>query len=190
MTMRTICFGLAVLFAGTVKGELISFGDWTTAQLRYSPHPHTVGGDPFPAVLSFQADDQLRTFNLHQLDIYDDTRTSIAYSFAPQSLMMTPITNGRLEALFNESGYPMRARFRPRGVAPGANWQLTISPVDEGPQINQSMFELYPWITRFEVSTVSVAVPEPLAATLWLSAVASIAALRRGRNTVHKLCLA
>jgi hypothetical protein len=190
--MRSAFVAALVLVAAAADASPIVHSGWTDpaspqgADVFYWLTPSDKFFARAPTRYEVSIDDMAGTVSIDRWDIYDDTRTQLAYSFAPQTFQLTLNSLGQWTAPTPFGSIVMY----PRGLY-DSKLHLFIRFEGREERFATPILSIFPGATPWILDTLTVQIPEPGTAALILAAtaVAGLAVTHRRRRHVRRLQL-
>jgi hypothetical protein len=176
-----------VALAATSHAATISFSGFGEAQVGISTasSPRYV---PAYFDFTFTMGATSGVLDLRRLDIYNDIRTTIGYSFAPLTIELPRGTFGNFGREITIDGYPFvtgvllgENLFPPPGGPRPPTWSFSMNNTSHGGvPFTAQLFTLFPEITQYTFRSAHVSSPEPAGVVLGvMAALASCGVYRR-----------
>jgi hypothetical protein len=188
--MRSALVAALLFVAAAVDASPIVHSGWTDpaspqgADVFYWATPSDKFFARAPTRYELSIDDMAGTVSISRWDVYDDTRTQLAYSFAPQTFQLTLNSVGQWTAPTPFGSVVMY----PRGLF-DAKLHLFVRFEGREETFPTPILSIFPGATPWILDTLTVQIPEPTTAAMLLlsTAGAGVAVTQRGRRHVRRL---
>jgi hypothetical protein len=188
--MRSALVAPLLLVTATAEASPIVRSGWTDAAGSQGANVFywATPSDRFfawaPTSYEVSIDDMAGTVSINRWDIYDDTRTQLAYSFAPQTFQLTLNSLGQWTAPTPFGSIVMY----PRGLY-DAKLHLFVRFEGREETFPTPILSIFPGATPWILDTLTVLIPEPKTVALMLlsAAAAGVAVVRQRCGRVPRL---